>query len=145
MRLTFSFDAGVNAVRILYKRGAETLFTIPSLPVEGIPFAATVRLPQSAGEGEGKSGSVHAIRDGGRWVVVSDSEGSGQRTDGVAGGCLGYLILPPAVGGIIPPDAPLCVDWVEVQPLSGNAATAARTVVFSRGLDQFTVRTLGVE
>ena len=145
VRLTFSFSAGVDAVRILYKRGAETLFTIPRLSVEGVPFAATVRLPQSAGEGAGKSGSVHAVRRDGRWVVVSDSEGSRQRPGGAAGGCPGYFILPPAVGGVIPPDAPLCVDWVEVQPLSGQAATAARTVVFARGLDQFTVQTLGVE
>lgn len=137
IRLVFAFAAGVTRARILYKRGAETLFEIPSLPVT-TPFAPTVRLQESAGGGEGKAGSVHFIRDGGRYVAVSDSEGSSKR----AGGCPGYLILPPTIGGLPPPPNALCVDWVEVQPLDGPSVAGARTSIIARGVSEFTVRSL---
>ena len=152
VRFVFSFGAaaGVTAVRLEYKLAGVTVFRISSVPVvAGRPVSA-VLVEQSAGEGGGKSGSVHAVRDGGRWVVVSDSEGPGQRpAAGTAaragGGCNGFLVRPPAVNGVPIPDLPFCADWVEVAPLTGTAPAAARTVVVARGLPGFTVRTLAVQ
>ncbi|HEX8297779.1 MAG TPA: hypothetical protein VF594_01350 [Rubricoccaceae bacterium] len=148
VRFVFSFGAGagVSAVRLAYKLDGETVYTIPNLPVVAGRMAEAVLVEQNGGEGSGKAGSVHAVRDGGRWVVVSDSEGPGQRPAADAsGGCTGFLVLPPRAGGTVPPNGPLCVDWVEVAPLTGAAPTAARTVVVARGLPGFTVRTLDVE
>ncbi len=139
IRLVFAFGAGVTRARILYKRGDETLFEIPELPVV-TPFAPTVLFATEAGGGEGSAGSVHFIRQGGRYVAVSDSEGSSGR----GGGCPGYLILPPTVGGLPPPTNLLCVDWVEVQPLDGPTTEGARTSVIARGVSGFTVRSLRV-
>ena len=147
VRFVFSFGAaaGVTAVALEYKLAGVTVFKISSVPVvAGRPVSA-VLVEQSAGEGGGQSGSVHAVRDGGRWVVVSDSEGSGQRPADGSGGCNGFLVRPPAVNGVPIPDVPFCADWVEVAPLTGTAPAAARTVVVARGLPGFTVRTLAVQ
>lgn len=142
VRLVFSFGAasGVRLVRVAYRFGGQTLFTIPELPVTpDAPFAPTVLLPQSAGEGSGGAGSVHAVRDGGRWVMASDSPGGGAR--GAAGGCTGFLVRPPVAAA----PALLCTDYVEITPLTGQATPAARTAVLARGLGGFTVRTLGAQ
>ena len=143
--LNFSFGAasGVDAVRIDFNRDGVTLFTVPNLPVT-VNRGVAVQVQQSAGTGSGDAGSAHAFRRGGRWVVVSDSEGGGNRPAGVAGGCDGFLVVPPLFAGV-PPDGPLCVDRVEVIPLTGTPPVDERTVVFSRGLAEFTVRTLGVQ
>ncbi|HEX9950391.1 MAG TPA: hypothetical protein VGB53_01365 [Rubricoccaceae bacterium] len=148
VRFVFSFGAaaGVTAVALEYKLDGVTVFKLSRVPVVAGRPVAGMLLEQSGGEGSGKSGSVHAVRDGGRWVVVSDSEGSGQRPAGDTGGeCSGFLVRPPAVAGVPVPDMPICVDWVEVAPLTGTAPTAARTVVVARGLPGFTVRTLAVQ
>ena len=145
-RFDFSFGAaaGVTRVQILYKLGSETLLTIPELLVPAGKTLA-VAAAQSAGEGGGETGSVHAVRSGGRWIVVSDNEGSGNRPSGGAAGCAVLLVTPPTLPTLPGPDAPLCVDRIEVVPLTGQAPESGRIVVASQGLNGFTVRTLGVE
>jgi hypothetical protein len=145
LRLAFSFAtaSAVTSVRVLYKLDGVVLFEIPSLRLTQ-SFAPTLVSEGTAGTGEGKAGSVHAIRQGGRYIVVSDSEGSNGRPAGAASGCPGFLLTPPDVGGVPPPNLPLCVDWVEVQPLDGQAAEGTRTSVLARGIGRFTVRTLAV-
>ncbi len=148
-RFDFSFGAaaGVTRVQILYKLGTETLFTIPELLVPAGKTAA-IAATQSAGEGSGETGSVHAIRSGGRWIVVSDNEGSGNRpaaNRSGSGGCDVLLVRPPVVVGIPGPNGPLCVDRIEVVPLTGQAPESGRIVVAAQGLPGFTVRTLGVQ
>ena len=149
-RFEFSYGAvaGVTRVGLRYLFGGQVLFEVPALSVP-LGRAAAVVATQSAGEGSGETGSVHAVRSGGRWIVVSDNEGSGNRParggDGNAGGCAVLSVVPPTVAGIQPPRAPLCVDRIEVVPLTGTAPEAGRIVVASQGLTSFTVRTLGVE
>ena len=144
VRIAFSYGdaAGVTLVRIVYRLRGVAVLTLPEVPVRAGRPVATL-LAQSAGEGSGKTGSVHFIRDGGRWVAVSDSEASTpKRSDG---GCTGFLLVPPTLAGQLPTDLPLCTDWVEVTPLTGQAAPATRTAVLARGLDGFTVRALSAE
>ncbi len=142
VRIVFSFgpSSGVDLVRVVYRLGGLAVLTIPELPVRGdAPFAATLLLPQSAGEGSGSGGSVHFVRDGGRWVAISDSETSPKQ------GCAGFLLRPPTVPGQNPVDVPVCTDWVEITPLTGTASAATRTAILARGLGGFTVRTLATE
>ncbi|WP_412060221.1 hypothetical protein [Rubrivirga sp. IMCC45206] len=96
------------------------------------------RRAQSAGSGEGDTGSTHVIRENGRYVVVSDSDGDGSRR---AGGCAGFRMTPPA--GVLPelPGA-ICADWVEVEPLVATPMPVGDVAVRARGVGQFTVRQL---
>ncbi len=142
VRIVFSFGqtSSVDRVRVVYRLGGQAVLTIPELPVRGdAPFAATLLLPQNAGEGSGSGGSVHFVRDGGRWVAISDSETSPKQ------GCAGFLLRPPSVPGQNPVDVPVCTDWVEITPLTGTQPAATRTAILARGMDGFTVRTLSTE
>lgn len=145
-RFVFSFGAaaGVTRVRLRYLFGGQALFEIPEVRVSP-GKAAAVFAAESAGEGGGETGSVHAVRSGGRWIVVSDNEGSGGRPAARSAGCDVLLVTPPVVQGLPGPGAPLCVDRIEVVPLTGQAPEAGRIVVAAQGLPGFTVRTLGVE
>ena len=142
VRLVFSLGAAsdVRLVRIVYRFGGQTLFTIPELPVTANARLATALLVrQNAGDGSGETGSVHFVRDGGRWVMASDSPSGGARGTAQRGAdCRGFLVRPPVAAG---PDL-LCTDYVEITPLTGQAEPAARTAILARGLGGFTVRTL---
>ncbi len=96
------------------------------------------RRAQSAGSGEGDTGSTHVIRENGRYIVVSDSNVGENRR---ANGCDGFLMTPPA--GVLPDLVePVCVDWVEVEPLTISAMPVGDVAVRARGVGQFTVRDL---
>ena len=99
------------------------------------------RRPTSAGSGDGDTGSTHVVRDDGKYVVVSDSDGGGGRR---ASGCAGFLLTPP------PPfdveiDAPICTDWVEVEPVLVTPVPRGTVAVLGRGVGSFSVRTLDAE
>lgn len=126
----FANELGATAVAVRYRLRGDLVLEIPRLPL--LPDGRQ-RAAASAGEGEGDTGSVHVIRRAdGRYVVVSDSEGSsGQR----AAGCPGFTILPP-----VSVKGPLCVDWVEVEPLGSTASPAVGAVVVTgQGVGSFTV------
>ena len=135
--VTFSFaDAlDVSAVAVRYKLGGETILTIPRLPLTP---SGRQRASSSAGSGSGDSGSVHVIRENGRYIVVSDSKGSG----GARRGCAGFLLteLPLSFGENYP--SGLCTDWIEVEPITDAAMPAGRVAVTARGVGAFRVRNL---
>lgn len=138
--LRFAFVDGVRAARITYRLGGQVVFVIPSIELT----ASGGRFAQqgSAGEADGKSGSVHVIRNAnGQYVVVSDAEDSAKQAG--PGVCGGFTILPPID---LPraqfPEGTLCADWVEVEPLGGPAPLAARMAVMARSVDSFRVQTL---
>lgn len=135
-RLRIAFPDGTSSARVTYRLNDAVVFTIPALELR----AGDGRLAReaSAGETSGKAESVHVVRGSdGRYIVVSDSEAQGSR-----GGCAGYVLRPPVPLPDAFPDGTLCADWVEVQPLGGPVATAARTSVVGRGVGAFTVRAL---
>ncbi len=137
--MTFAFaDAlGVSAVAIRYRLGGQVVLEIPRLALVpgGRQQAAT-----DAGSGSGDSGSVHVIRDRGRYIVVSDA----QNTSGARRGCPGFLLtdLPGGLDSEYP--GGLCTDWVEVEPLGAGAMPVGRVAVTARGVGSFRVRALSV-
>lgn len=136
-RLRIAFPEGTPAVRVTYRLNEAVVFTISSLALR--PGGGRLAQEANVGETSGKAESVHVVRGSdGRYIVVSDSEAQGAR-----GGCAGYVIRPPVpLPPPLPPDGTLCADWVEVQPLGGPVAAAARTSVVGRGVGAFTVRAL---
>lgn len=90
----------------------------------------------NAGTGEGSTGSTHVVRENGRYVVVSDSNGSGARS----GGCAGFLVTPPTVFEI---STPICTDWIEVEPIGEfEEMPVGEVSVTARGVGSFTVNDL---
>ncbi len=139
VRFAFADALSVSAVTIRYKLGGETVLTIPRL---ALPSTATGRqqAESSAGSGSGDSGSVHVIRDRGRYIVVSDSEGAPEERRA----CAGFLLteLPVNVGVDYPNG--LCTDWIEVEPITETTMPAGRVSVTARGVGTFRVRALTV-
>ncbi|WP_412070529.1 hypothetical protein [Rubrivirga sp. IMCC43871] len=135
--LDFQVDFGglVDAAIVRYRLNGVAVLEF-DLNVLGRTSGA--RRAQSAGSGEGDTGSTHVIRENGRYVVVSDSNvGEGRR----ARGCNGFLMTPPA--GILPElTQPICADWVEVEPLTITAMPIGDVAVRAQGVGQFTVRQL---
>ena len=128
---------GVQAVSVSYELGGVVQFRIPRLNL-GTPKNG--RRQASAGSGSGDSGSVHTVRENGRYVVVSDSGDDAPKT-----GCAGFSVTPP------PPfdrdlDTALCADWVEVTPLSGSfPGQIGGVAVVGRGLGSFVATLLASE
>lgn len=141
IRVNFADALGVTAVAIRYRLGGEggrVVLEIPSLPLIGGRTAR--RRETSAGNGSGDSESVHVIRSGGRYIVVSDSDAQ----EGARRGCPGFLIVPPDIHGSDFPEG-LCTDWVEVEPLGASDMPRGRVAVTARGVGSFTVRGLSVD
>lgn len=123
-----------------YRFNGTVLFTLALRD----PFrSASARRPQSTGEGEGETGSTHVVREGGKYVVASDSNGGGSRR---AGPCPGYRFTPP-VGAVLPDGSLIdgglvaCVDWIEVEP-EADAMPDGEVLVTARGVGRFTVESL---
>lgn len=135
VRVTFADALGITAVAVRYRLGGEVVLEIPSLPLLGGDNGR--RRETSAGSGSGDSGSVHVIRSGGRYIVVSDSEGSG----GARRGCNGFFIVPPDLEEYA---EGLCTDWIEVEPLYVGEMPRGRVAVTARGVGTFAVRELDV-
>lgn len=137
VRVNFADALAVPAVAVRYRLGGQLVLEIPRLPLVG---SNNGRLREtSAGSGSGDSGSVHVIRSGGRYIVVSDSESSG----GARRGCAGFVLFPPTGYG---PDYPtgICTDWIEVEPLEVSDMPDGRVAVTARGVGSFSVRDLSV-
>ncbi|WP_143537713.1 hypothetical protein [Rubrivirga marina] len=136
LRFDFPGLLGVTAAAVRYKFGGQVVFEA-RLGFEA-GRARGQRRETSAGTGEGDTGSTHVIRDRGRYIVVSDSDGDGGRR---AGGCAGFRMTPP------PPfdvelDAPICADWVEVEPILTTQVPRGTIAVRGRGVGSFRVREL---
>lgn len=141
VRVNFADALGVTAVAIRYRLGGENgrvVLSIDSLPLIGGRTAR--RRETSAGSGSGDSESVHVIRSGGRYIVVSDSDAE----DGARRGCPGFLIVPPDVYGSEFPNG-LCTDWIEVEPLGASDMPQGRVAVTARGVGSFSVRDLALD
>ncbi len=137
--LRFAFPDGVLAARITYRLAGVVVFEIPAIDLA--PSGGRLARQGSAGEADGKAGSVHVIRNAnGQYIMVSDADDAAKRGAG-PGDCLGFSIVPPA--GTFP-DGRLCADWVEVEPLpnAGTPPAAASVSVVGRGVGTFTVRSL---
>lgn len=140
IRATFDDALGVEAVTIRYRLGGEDgelMLEIPRLALLGGRLARIAET--SAGSGSGDTESVHVRRVGGRYIVVSDSEGGG----GARQGCPGFLIIPPSTFGREFPNG-LCADWIEVEPLDIDQITRGRASVTARGIGSFTVYDLSL-
>lgn len=137
VRVSFADALAVTAVTVRYRLGGEIVLEIPRLPLLGAGNGR--RRETSAGSGSGDSGSVHVIRSGGRYIVVSDSEGSGDARRG----CDGFFLVPPVEYA---PDFPngLCTDWIEVEPVYSGEMPRGRVAVTARGVGSFTVQALEV-
>ena len=136
--LVFDFPGAVTAAVVRYRLGGEVVFE--GRLALALLRAGARRAPTSAGSGEGDTGSTHVIRENGRYIVVSDSDGEGGRR---AGGCAGFVVTPPAalrVEGI----TTVCADWVEVEPVAAGAMPRGQVSVVARGVGSFTVRDLEV-
>ena len=139
LRFDFPGLLGVTAAAVRYKLQGQVVFEA-RLGVEA-GRTRRQRRATSAGTGDGETGSTHVIRDRGRYIVVSDSDGeSGRR----AGGCAGFLMTPP------PPldvdvEAPICADWVEVEPILTAQVPRGAIAVRGRGVGSFRVRRLDAE
>ena len=132
----FADRLGIEAVRVTYRFRDRVAFEIPSLPL-GEPKRGLRKA--SAGSGSGDSGSVHTVRENGRYIVVSDS---GKKT-----GCPGFIVTPPPPFDLDVPEG-VCADWVEVAPLSTLPAPTeaiGAVAVVGAGLGSFTVTTLSAE
>lgn len=133
----FASALGATAALVRYKL-AGALVLEGRLPLSPLREGSRQRAETSAGEGEGKTGSTHVIRENGRYVVVSDSEGSGGRR---ANGCDGFLITPPLVLGLAVGER-ICADWVEVEPILTGPVPEGTISVLAQGVGSFTVRDL---
>lgn len=138
--ITFADALNVRAVRVVYLLDGVVQLDIPSLEFRG---DTGLRLAtDSAGEGEGDTGSAHVVRRGGKYVVVSDSEGSGEprHASGTrTGECRGFTVTPP----VDIPTLTLCADWIEVEPLDVTFPNeVAGVAVTGRALGSFRVRAL---
>ena len=132
----FADALGVSAVSVSYELGGVVQFRIPNLPLD-LPRQG--RQQASAGKGSGSSGSVHTVRENGRYIVVSDSGDSEPKH-----GCAGFSITPPPPFDREAPD--LCADWVEVTPLSGTfPSTIGSVAVVGKDLGSFAVTSLSVD
>ena len=142
IRVEFADALGVTAVAVRYLIGGEdgdVVLDIPRLPF--VSGRTARRRETSVGSGSGDSESVHVIRSGGRYIVVSDSEAEG----GARQECPGFLIVPPDAYGSEYPNG-LCADWIEVEPLSVEGdMPRGRVAVTARGVGSFSVRDLGVD
>ncbi|MEM1116140.1 MAG: hypothetical protein AAF594_14545 [Bacteroidota bacterium] len=141
LRVTFADALGVSAVTVRYYLGGERgdlVLEIPSLALTGNRLAR--RAETGAGSGSGDPESVHVRRVGGRYVVVSDSDGP----DGARQSCAGFTIVPPgAFAGEFPEG--LCTDWIEVEPLGISDMPEGRVAVTARGVGSFTVQDLSLD
>lgn len=137
VQASFADALAVPAVTVRYRLDGELVFSIPRLAL--VPSAGgRQRAASSVGEGSGDPGSVHVIRDRGRYIVVSDSEGA---PDDARRACAGFLIVPPSAFGSEFPDG-LCTDWIEVEPLGVESMPVGRVAVTARGVGTFRVREL---
>lgn len=141
-RVRFEFEFAdaflVSGARVTYRLGGRTGQAV----LDGfLDFGALGqgRLAQAfAGEGEGQTGSTHVVRERGRYVVVSDSNGGGART---ASGCAGFLVTPPASFDF---EGTICTDWIEVEPIGEFEMPQGTVSVTARGVGSFTVNDLNV-
>ena len=136
--ITFADALDVKAVRVVYLLNGRVQLEIPNLPFSG--SLGSRRATDSVGEGEGDTDSAHVVRRGGKYVVVSDSEGDGEpRRAGDKNACDGFTITPP----IEIPTLTLCADRVEVEPLDVTFPDeVAGVAVTGRALGSFRVRSL---
>lgn len=136
--ITYADALDVKAVRVVYLLNGRAQLEIPNLPFgtgSGLRLAT-----DSAGEGEGDTESAHVVRRGGKYVVVSDSEGEGEpRRAGDLKACEGFTVTPP----IEIPTVTLCADRIEVEPLNVTFPDeVAGVAVTGRSLGSFRVRSL---
>ena len=138
VRVSFADGLGVEAVAVRYKLGGVLVLEIPRLLLVPDPVERR-RATSSAGSGSGDSGSVHVIRENGRYIVVSDSQGA---QDGARRSCGAFLLtsLPLRAGDNFPDG--LCTDWIEVEPLDVGPMPRGRVAVTARGVGSFRVRAL---
>ena len=133
----FQFDFGsafpVEAVNLRYRLGGRT----GDIVLEGVLRLGAFRLrasqPRSAGSGEGSTGSTHVVRENGRYVVVSDSNGESAR-----GSCPGFVVTPPSVLEA----TAVCTDWIEVGPVGEFVMPQGRVSVTAQGVGSFRVTQL---
>lgn len=136
--ITYADALNIQAVRVVYLLNGSVQLEIPNLPFNA---GSGLRLAtDSAGEGEGDTESAHVVRRGGKYVVVSDSEGGGAaRRAGDKGPCEGFTVTPP----IEIPTVTLCADRIEVEPLNVTfPSEVAGVAVTGRSLGSFRVRSL---
>ncbi|MEO0558280.1 MAG: hypothetical protein AAF170_08865 [Bacteroidota bacterium] len=137
--ITFADALDVKAVRVVYLLDGRVQLEIPSLPFSN---SLGRRATDSVGEGEGDTDSAHVVRRGGKYVVVSDSEGDGEpRRAGATGPspCEGFTIVPPVEISTLT----ICADRVEVEPLDVTFPDeVAGVAVTGRALGSFRVRSL---
>lgn len=142
--LEFLFDFGgvLDLATVQYLLGGEVLL---EFQLDVLQRSAGARRAQSAGTGDGESGSTHVVRENGRYVVVADSDSDGTRR---ASGCAGFLMTPPA-NALAPDGTPLggtvCADEVRVEPFTLTPMPVAEVAVRARGVGQFVVRQLDAE
>ncbi|GAB5533935.1 MAG: hypothetical protein Rubg2KO_01840 [Rubricoccaceae bacterium] len=136
--ITFADALDVQAVRVVYLLEGRVQLEIPSLPFVG--SLGNRRATDSVGEGEGDTESAHVVRRGGKYVVVSDSESSGEpRRAGDKNACEGFTIVPPVEVSTLT----ICADRVEVEPLDVTFPDeVAGVAVTGRALGSFRVRSL---
>ena len=139
LRFDFPDLLGVTAATVRYRFQGQLVFEARVGFEAG--RARGQRRETSAGTGEGDTGSTHVIRDRGRYIVVSDSDGDGGRR---ARACAGFLMPPPPPGaGEL--EAPSCADWVEVEPVLTAQVPRGVVAVRGRGVGSFWVRELAAE
>ena len=139
--ITYADALNVQAVRVVYLLDGRVQLEIPDLPFNsggGLRLAT-----DSAGEGEGDTESAHVVRRGGKYVVVSDSEGGGEaRRAGDKQVCEGFTVIPP----VEVPTLTLCADRIEVEPLNVTfPSEVAGVAVTGRSLGSFRVRSLAMQ
>ena len=139
--ITYGDALGVEAVRVVYLLGGAVVLDIPNLPFRS---GSGLRLAtNSVGEGEGDTDSAHVVRRGGKYVVVSDSEGTGEAREagGKARACEGFTVTPPIeVEGVS-----ICADRIEVEPLDVSfPSSVAGVSVTGRSLGSFRIRALAM-
>lgn len=135
--VAFADALPVTAARVTYRLGGRT-GTVVLEGVLGLSLDRRARRAQSsAGTGEGSTGSTHVVRENGRYVVVSDSNGQDART----AGCLGFVVTPPVT---LEYQGTLCTDWIEVEPIGEFEMPEGEVSVTARGVGAFRVNTLAV-
>ena len=139
VRASFADVLGVETVTVRYRRAGRVVFVIEALDLA--PVAGRRRGRASAGSSDDDPESAHVIRENGRYIVVSDKEGS---ADGGRRGCSGFLLRLPAPFDVDLPDG-LCTDWIEVEPNGGAAIPVGRVAVTARGVGSFRVTGLSAD
>jgi len=131
----FGTSLGVAGVLIHYKIGGENGEIVFGAQIDGGNGRLRGALAEtSGGTGSGTTGSTHVIRDNGKYIVVSDSNGDGARH----ADCDGFRVTPPAPYS----RASYCTDWIEIEPLITAPMPQGTVSVTARGVGSFTVRDL---